>query len=625
MSNSKGEHPIIATDLFLYTSGVSELDFNDFVCVGHVADGGCGSVYKFSRKADPMSLVAMKFFGMKGCQRPDTRAIEEEITTDWKMNSIKSTAECYGYIIDSFEGYASYWERPDLRNPGQFVRGKAYKGRFLVKVSECLEMDIMGMLMEEVSFTYRACSTLFRNLIVALAECHNNNLIHRDLKPENFMFVKTNILEDTDEGEKEADSFKGKTLERRSSRRTSIDINTDLKVKLIDFGASAYLPVGKDQLEYNGPPKGTCLYYAPETLQNRVHSKATDIWQAACTLWVIMFTEYPFKHNTVHDLEVYNKTRRVVPNPHFNVHDLEFPEHKINITENCKDLFRRMFEIEPAKRITCAEILNHSWVRDFASLDDIDFGEEYRKGLREFKHLERLRKSIESQVTRRNRIKQSILQTIGVSTNITTTQNTQLKSLFLKAIGYDGKSPINIHDGVDCSTFCSMLEQVGLKQFATERIFNLFDIDDNNSVDYFEFFSALSSFREITSISSKLDSMENRIEVEKEENCRFYFEIFDYDGTDRISRNEFHAVIAQLMLDYEGVQFNDVLITDVFSLVDLDRTGFINFTEFRAWFDYIFDTTQSMGLTRLSSQGSRSNESIPDTEYLTQPSSPVRK
>ena len=106
--------------------------------------------------------------------------------------------------------------------------------------------------------------------------------------------------------------------------------------------------------------------------------------------------------------------------------------------------------------------------------------------------------------------------------------------MFLKAIGYDGKSPINIHDGVDCSTFCSMLEQVGLKQFATERIFNLFDIDDNNSVDYFEFFSALSSFREITSISSKLDLMENRIEVEKEENCRFYFEIFDYDGTDRI-------------------------------------------------------------------------------------------
>ena len=630
MAMSKN-HPIIATDLFLHTSGIPELDFNDYEYVAHAADGGTGSVFKFARKDNPNSLVALKFFGMRGCQRPDSRSIEEEISTDWKMNSIKSTAACYGYIVDSYEGYVDEYNRPDLRNPGGFIRGKAYKGRFLVKVSECLEQDIMGLLMDEVHFTYRACSTLFRNLIYALKDCHDENLIHRDLKPENFMFVKPNLFEEI-EDEKITER---KQVDGGSSRRLSIDIKTDLKIKLIDFGAAAYLPQGKDELVYYGPPKGTALYYAPETLQKRVHSKATDIWQAACTLWVILFTEYPFRRNAVHDIEVYQKTRRVVPNPKFSASDLEFPTDKTRITENCKDLFRRMFEMDPSKRITCDEILNHSWIRDFASLEDVDFGEEYRRGLREFKYLQRLRRSIESQVSRRNEMKQAILREIHgwdgneMGIRITTTQNSKLKSLFLEAIKYDGTGPINISDGIDRQTFCEMLVKVGLSQFANEKIFDLFDLDDNNTVDYFEFFSLISSFREITSMSSSDDSSENKLQVEKDENCRFYFEIFDYDGTDRISLNEFHAVIAQLMLDYEGVKFADVSIADFFSLVDLDRTGYINFTEFKGWFDCIFDTTQSMGLTRLSSQASscQSHDSISDSEYLTQPclSAPTRK
>ncbi len=626
------EHPIIATDLFLYTSGIPELDINDFTIASHAADGGSGSVFKYTRKSDPSSSVAMKFFGMKGCSRPDPQTIEEELVTDWKMNNIKSTAECYGYIIDSFEGYAAEYSRPDLRAPGQFMQGKTYKGRYLVKVSECLEKDVMGLLMEEVHFTNRAASTVFRNLILALKECHDKDLIHRDLKPENFMFVKPNISEDavddsylpeskrSEDGKDESEE-KSATSRRRLSGRMSLDINTtkvhDLDIKLIDFGASAYLKKGEDELEYFGPPKGTALYYAPETLQRRVHSKASDIWQAGCTLWVILFTEYPFKHNTVHDLDVYNKTRRVVLNPRFNAEDLEFPDHKMKITENCKDLFRRMFDLDVSKRITCAEILSHSWIRDFATLDDDDFGEQYRKGLRKFKHLQKMKRSIEQQVDRRNAIKQSILREINswstksrsTGVSITTSQNSRMKQLFLQSIGYDGESPINLQDGINCETFCDILVNVDLPQLATQRIFLLFDVDNSDIVDYFEFFSIISSFREVTSVSSKIDSKESSVDIEREENCRFYFEIFDYDGTDRISRDEFHAVMAQLMLDYEGMQFDDVFVTDMFSFVDLDRTGYVNFSEFRGWFECIFDTTQSLGLTRLSSHSSTEIES----------------
>ena len=165
MADLVGEvHPVLASDVFLYTNSIPELKYEDFEFLQHAADGGCGSVFKYRRIADGQ-LVAMKFFGMKGCSRPSPRAIEEEIQLDWKLNNITSTASCYGYVIDSYEGYTSSKLRPDLRYPGQFIRGKEYQGRYLVKVSECLEKDVMGLLMDDVNFTLRAASTVFRNLI----------------------------------------------------------------------------------------------------------------------------------------------------------------------------------------------------------------------------------------------------------------------------------------------------------------------------------------------------------------------------------------------------------------------------------------------------------------------------
>ena len=110
------------------------------------------------------------------------------------------------------------------------VYGKKYKGRYLIKVSECLEKDVMNTLMDNVRFGQKAASTVFRNLISALLEVHNDNLIHRDLKPENFMFVNNNMDRTTD--------------------LTQMGMQ-ELSIKLIDFGSAAQLPV--DELELPCP------------------------------------------------------------------------------------------------------------------------------------------------------------------------------------------------------------------------------------------------------------------------------------------------------------------------------------------------------------------------------------
>jgi serine/threonine protein kinase len=118
---------IKASTIFLYTSGIPELIYEDYEFVEHVADGGFGSVFKYRRRSDGQ-LVAMKFFGMHGCFKPVEREIEDEFKKDWLNNSMKSTARLYGYIVDSENGYVAHVQRRDLR--ANAVRGAKLSGIF---------------------------------------------------------------------------------------------------------------------------------------------------------------------------------------------------------------------------------------------------------------------------------------------------------------------------------------------------------------------------------------------------------------------------------------------------------------------------------------------------------------
>ena len=291
-STLAGHHQKIATGEFLQNAakkGIPELNYDDFELVGHVADGGYGSVWRFRRKVDGV-FVAMKFFGL--VSKPDQNYIEkDEILRDWELNFLNCTAKVLGYFFDSYEGYVSGYERTNIE--GAKKRGKASKGRYLVKVSECLEMDILSALMDsKMQFNEKDASIVFRNLIEAVQEIHNNSkttiivlflydflflllssgIVHRDLKPENIMFV--NDMTDKD-----------------NPRR--------LDIKLVDFGLAKRLDFGQSQTAPGKSLVGTEYFFSPEQLSDFTNSFATDVWQCGVTLYVIIFQEFPFVGDNV--------------------------------------------------------------------------------------------------------------------------------------------------------------------------------------------------------------------------------------------------------------------------------------------------------------------------------------
>uniref|UniRef100_A0A3B3ZDE1 Tribbles homolog 2 n=1 Tax=Periophthalmus magnuspinnatus TaxID=409849 RepID=A0A3B3ZDE1_9GOBI len=153
---------------------------------------------------------------------------------------------------------------------------------------------------------------LFRQIVSAVAHCHDNGLVLRDLKLRKFVFkneernlVKLESLEDTYILDGLDDSLSDK------------------------HGCPAY--VSPEILNANGSYSG----------------KAADVWSLGVMLYTILVGRYPF-----HDVEpgsLFTKIRR----GHFNI-----PE---TLTPKAKCLIRSILRREPNERLTSREILAHPW------------------------------------------------------------------------------------------------------------------------------------------------------------------------------------------------------------------------------------------------------------------------
>ena len=154
---------------------------------------------------------------------------------------------------------------------------------------------------------------IYQQIISGLEYLHKNNIVHRDIKPENLIINK-------------------KTKE----------------LKIVDFGLSNIFNNDKKRLLSSSC--GSPSYAAPEMLQgHKYRPQPVDIWSSGIVLFAMICGYLPFE-DVNNDL-LYKKIC---------IGKFTIPEH---VSNNCKDLLKKILVTEPHKRITIKQIKNHPWFK----------------------------------------------------------------------------------------------------------------------------------------------------------------------------------------------------------------------------------------------------------------------
>ncbi len=195
---------------------------------------------------------------------------------------------------------------------------------FYVVMEYCSGGELLDRIVKRKHLKESECCEIMRKLFLAVNYIHQNKIAHRDLKPENILFK---------------------------------DDSPDAELKIIDFGLSNILNFNeiKNVASLNFHTKvGTPLYLAPEILKG-TYSVKCDLWSLGVIMYFLLSGKLPFLSNNEGTL--FNMIKKGIIN--FD------SDEWFNISTNAKSLILRLLKVNPNKRITARQALEHSWFEAF--------------------------------------------------------------------------------------------------------------------------------------------------------------------------------------------------------------------------------------------------------------------
>lgn len=171
-------------------------------------------------------------------------------------------------------------------------------------VMEYAGNTLLSYVLERGGFGEDEARTFFEQILSAVFYCHERNIIHRDIKHQNLL------------------------------------LDSEYKIKLIDFGLSNFMEKGKLRSTFCGTP----AYASPEMiLGNKYTGPEVDVWSLGVVLYSMITGVFPF--DSVGDIIK---------------GDFANPSHA---SEECKHLLRRMLVVDVKQRASVVEISEHPWMK----------------------------------------------------------------------------------------------------------------------------------------------------------------------------------------------------------------------------------------------------------------------
>lgn len=212
-----------------------------------------------------------------------------------------------------------------------------------------LELIPGGELFHQIVRLTYFSEELSRHVIVQVAEAirylhEEAGVVHRDIKPENLLFYPSPYIpspvKQVRAGEDENKQDEGVFIPGVGAGGIGV-------IKLADFGLSKIIWDANTMT-----PCGTVGYTAPEIVNDQRYSKSVDMWSLGCVLYTILCGFPPF-----YDENVSTLTEKVAQGQY------EFLSPWWDeISKGAKDLVSHLLTVDPRRRYTITEFLNHPWI-----------------------------------------------------------------------------------------------------------------------------------------------------------------------------------------------------------------------------------------------------------------------
>lgn len=177
--------------------------------------------------------------------------------------------------------------------------------------------ELFDRIVAKSSYSELEASQAIRDVLSAIQYLHSVGIVHRDLKPENLIYL-----------------------------------NHDIKspVKITDFGLAKYRADNASELMNTAC--GTPGYVAPEILNESAYGKEVDLWSVGVILYILLCGFPPFYSD--HTSELYAQIKNG---------EYEFPDpYWSEISMAAKDLVRKLLQVDPNRRLTADQALQHPWI-----------------------------------------------------------------------------------------------------------------------------------------------------------------------------------------------------------------------------------------------------------------------
>ena len=348
---------------------------------------------------------------------------------------------------------------------------------------------------------YKA-AIIMKQILSCVSYLNKMGIVHRDLKPENMMMLNNK--------------------------------KNDLEIKLIDFGTATAIKKGKKLKTKIGSP----YYIAPEVLKGS-YGIECDIWSCGIILYILLVGYPPFDGKN---------TNEIFDNIQGGELDLKSKDW-LKISNEAKDLIRKLLEKNPKNRISPFDAMKHPWIVKYSNKNiNINEDENFNKIS--------LKNCLQTFSSKQKLHQASVAFIVHQMSN---TKMVQKLTEIFKELDESGEGLLSKEE-----------LKKGYKKFFSDNltdsefdeIMKTIDQDKSGQISIEEFLRATVDYENLVS----------------EKNLKYAFEYFDKDHSGFLSPDEIRDVLGLTEQNEETSK----LVNEIIKEVDTNGDGQISYDEFKA-------------------------------------------